>query len=233
MSDSTDGKLYLIPTPIGNLKDITQRALDTLEAVDLIACEDTRRSGQLLAHFGITKKKISYFEHNESARVPHIINVLKGGQSVAVISDGGSPGLSDPAYRVVSAAVENDIEIEALPGATAAIPAVTASGMPTDRFFFEGFLPVKSGKKKNRLKTLAEYPHTIIIYESVHRIKKSLIAIAEVFGGRQVCVARELTKIHEEYIRGSAVEIAEKADSITAKGEFVIIIAGNTDAEKN
>ncbi|MEZ5358378.1 MAG: 16S rRNA (cytidine(1402)-2'-O)-methyltransferase [Candidatus Zixiibacteriota bacterium] len=226
MTETIVGKLYLIPTPIGNLKDITQRALETLEAVDVIACEDTRRSGQLLANFGITKKKISYFEHNEAGRVPQIIAMLQEGQSVAVISDGGSPGLSDPAFRVVTAAIENGITIEALPGATAAIPALTASGMPTDRFLFEGFLPVKSGKRKKRLEALLEFPHTIVIYESVHRIKKSLIDIAEVFGSRQICIAREISKLHEEYIRGTAEELAERAEEITAKGEFVIVIAG-------
>lgn len=224
------GKLYLVPTPIGNLKDITARALETLEAVDIIACEDTRRSGQLLAHFGISKRKISYFEHNESGRVPQIISMLQDGQSVAVISDGGSPGLSDPAFRIVTAAIENDIIIEALPGATAAIPALTASGMPTDRFFFEGFLPVKSGKRKKRLETLSGFPHTIVLYESVHRIKKTLAAIGEIFGSRQLCVAREISKLHEEYLRGPAEDIASRVDEITAKGEFVIVIAGNTEA---
>ncbi|MCK5127401.1 MAG: 16S rRNA (cytidine(1402)-2'-O)-methyltransferase [candidate division Zixibacteria bacterium] len=232
MQNEDYGTLYLIPTPVGNLKDITHRALETLEAVDLIACEDTRHSGQLLAHFGIKKKKISYFEHNESARVPRIIEMLQDGQSIAVISDGGSPGLSDPAYRIVSAAVEEGIRVEALPGATAAIPALTASGLPTDRFFFEGFLPVKSGKRKTRLQKLAEFPHTIIIYESVHRIKKSLNAIAEVFGNRQICVAREISKMYEEYTRGTAIEVALEYESKTAKGEFVIIIAGNKDVEK-
>lgn len=217
----------MIPTPIGNLRDITERALETLEAVDIIACEDTRRSGQLLAHFGIKKQKISYFEHNEAGRVPQIISMLQDGKSVAVISDGGSPGLSDPAYRVVTAAIENDIIIEALPGATAAIPALTASGMPTDRFLFEGFLPVKSGKRKKRLEALVEFPHTIVIYESVHRIKKTLIAIAEVFESRPICIAREISKVHEEYIRGAADELAERTDEITTKGEFVIVIAGN------
>ena len=232
MSIENAGKLYLVPTPIGNLKDITQRALETLAAVDIIACEDTRHSGQLLAHFGIQQKKISYFEHNESTRVPQIIDMLKEGQSVAVISDGGSPGLSDPAYRLVAAAVEEGIVIEALPGPTAAITALTASGLPTDRFFFEGFLPVKSGKRNTRLTQLRDFSHTIIIYESVHRIIKSLDAIAEVFGDRQICVGREISKLHEEYVRGTAAEVSQYFSAKNPKGEFVIVIAGNRDVEK-
>ena len=220
------GKLYLVPTPIGNLDDITQRALKTLTDVDLIACEDTRRSGQLLAHFGIKKKKLSYFEHNEFKRVPQIIARLLEGQAVAVISDGGSPGLSDPAYRLVKAAIEESVEVVPLPGANAVIPALTASGLPSDRFFFEGFLPVKSGARKTRLRNLKDYPHTLVFYESVHRIKKSLNDIADVFGNRQICVARELSKLHEEFIRGTAEEIAADTNAFTVKGEFVIIIAG-------
>jgi 16S rRNA (cytidine1402-2'-O)-methyltransferase len=225
------GVLYLVPTPIGNLQDITLRALEVLKSVDLIACEDTRRSGQLLAHFGIQARKVSYFEHNEIKRVPEIISVLKEGKSVAVISDGGSPGLSDPAYRVVTAAVEESIRVEALPGPTAAIPALTASGLPTDRFFFEGFLPVKPGKRRNRLEELRDLPHTIVIYESVHRIQKSLADIAAVFGDRPICLGRELSKLHEEYIRGTASDVVARLEKGQLKGEFVIVIAGNRMAE--
>jgi len=224
------GTLYLVPTPIGNLDDISQRALQVLSDADVIACEDTRRSGQLLAHFGIRdKKKISYFEHNEAQRVPQIIEILTSGQSVAVISDGGSPGLSDPAYRLVAAAVEHGITIIPLPGANAVIPALTASGLPTDRFFFEGFLPVKSGKRLKRLEELAALPHTLVLYESVHRIQKTMRAIAEVFGQRRVSVGREISKLHEEHVRGTAVEVAISMDAKTPKGEFVIVIAGNKD----
>lgn len=225
------GTLYLVPTPIGNLGDITQRALEVLGAVDLIACEDTRRSGQLLAHFGIQKKKISYFEHNEAARVPRIIEYLKQGQSVAVISDGGAPGLSDPAYRLVRAAVDNELRVEALPGATAVIPALTASGLPTDRFFFEGFLPVKGGKRRTRLEQLAAFPHTVIIYESVHRIRKAMADIAAIFGDRQVCIAREISKLHEELIRGTAQEVADRITEKTPRGEYVIVIEGRKSAD--
>jgi 16S rRNA (cytidine1402-2'-O)-methyltransferase len=225
------GKLYLVPTPIGNLQDITIRALEVLKEVDLVACEDTRRSGQLLTHFGIQKKKISYFEHNEIKRVPQIISELQAGQSVAVVSDGGSPGLSDPAYRLVAAAVEKGIPVEALPGANAVVPALTASGLPTDRFFFEGFLPVKTGKRNKRLEALRELPHTLVFYESVHRIKKSLTAIDEAFGDRPMCLCREISKMHEEFIRGSASEILANFETKTPKGEFVLVVAGYREAK--
>jgi 16S rRNA (cytidine1402-2'-O)-methyltransferase len=225
------GKLYLVPTPIGNLQDITLRALEIMKDVDLIACEDTRRSGQLLAHFNIQKKKISYFEHNETKRIPQILATLKEGNSVAVISDGGSPGLSDPAYRLVTAAIEESIPVEALPGPTALVPALTASGLPTDRFFFEGFLPVKAGRRKKRLEQLSEFPHTLVIYESVHRIKKSLTVIAEIFTDRRICVLREISKLHEESIRGTALEVADYFENTTPRGEFVIVIAGNENAK--
>jgi len=225
------GRLYLVPTPIGNLQDITLRALAVLKEVDLIACEDTRRTGQLLTHFGIEKRKISYFEHNELGRIPQILTLLGEGKSVAVVSDGGSPGLSDPAYRLVTAAIERGFLIEPLPGATALIPALTASGLATDRFFFEGFLPVKPGRRKRRLEELADYPHTLVIYESVHRITRTLADVAAVFGDRPICVARELTKVYEEFLRGPATEVAGAFDSRVPKGEFVIVIAGRRDAE--
>lgn len=221
------GRLYLVPTPIGNLEDITLRAVRILKEVDLIACEDTRHSGRLLAHFGIEKKKISYFEHNETQRVPQILDHLRQGVSVAVISDGGSPGLSDPAYRIVTAAIEASITVEALPGANAVVPALTASGLPTDRFFFEGFLPVKSSRRKTRLEQLHDFPHTLIFYESVHRVAKSMADIAAVFGDRRVCVARELSKLHEEYIRGTAEDVAGRFEHKKPKGEFVIVVEGN------
>lgn len=224
------GRLYLVPTPIGNLEDITLRALRILKEVDLIACEDTRHSGRLLAHFGIEKKKISYFEHNETQRVPQILDHLRRGQSVAVISDGGSPGLSDPAYRIVTAAIEASITVEALPGANAVVPALTASGLPTDRFFFEGFLPVKSSRRRTRLEQLRGYPHTLIFYESVHRVVKAMADIAAVFGDRRVCVARELSKLHEEYIRGTAADVAGRFEQVKPRGEYVIVVEGNRSA---
>ncbi len=221
------GKLYLVPTPIGNLEDMTPRAVRVLSEVDLIACEDTRRSGRLLTHFGIKKKKLSFFEHNEIKRVPQILEALAEGQAVAVVTDGGSPGISDPAYRIVTAAIENDFPVEALPGATALIPSLTASGCPTDRFFFEGFLPAKQQKRIKRLQDLANLSHTIIIYESVHRIKRTLADIAEIFGKRHICVAREISKLYEEYLRGSAGEILEKMKETSPRGEFTIVISAN------
>lgn len=227
---SEAGILYLVPTPIGNLGDITHRALEILAKVDLIACEDTRHSGKLLSHFNITNRKISYFEHNETRRANQIIKILTDGQSVAVISDGGSPGLSDPAFRVVRAAIENGIRVEALPGPTALIPALTASGLPTDRFFFEGFLPVKSGKRRTRLEKLKSFPHTLVLYESVHRIRSSMKIIADIYGDRPVVVAREITKIYEQFIRGTAIQVAEQLETIKPRGEFVIMIGGFDDA---
>lgn len=221
--------LYLVPTPVGNLDDITLRALKILKEVDLIACEDTRRSGRLLAHFGISARKISYFEHNEMRRLPQLLDHLRAGKSIAVISDGGSPGLSDPAYRIVTAAIEAGIRVEAIPGPTALIPALTASGLPTDRFFFEGFLPVKQGKRRKRLEELAAFPHTLVIYESVHRIKKTLADIVDIFDQRRVVVAREVSKIHEEYIRGTAHEVRDRIEQGVCKGEYVIVVHGNTD----
>lgn len=224
------GKLYLVPTPIGNLEDITLRALRILKEVDLVACEDTRRSGQLLTHFGITARKISYFEHNETRRVPELIEQLRQGKSIAVISDGGSPGLSDPAYRLVHAAREASIPVEALPGPSALIPALTASGLPTDRFFFEGFLPVKPGKRRKRLEELSSYAHTIVVYESIHRLKRTLSDIADLYGSRPICLAREISKIYEEYRRGTGAELLDSLDEKSVRGECVIIIAG---AEKH
>ena len=229
MSQTSYGKLYLVPTPIGNLKDITLRALEILKTVDMVACEDTRRSGLLLDHYGLHKRKISYFEHNEIRRIPQIIQMLTEGLSVAVISDGGSPGLSDPAYRLVRAAIDSGIIVEALPGATAVIPALTASGVPTDRFFFEGFLPVKPNKRRTRLKELQAFDHTVVIYESVHRIKKTMADVVDIFAGRMVCVAREISKMHEEIIRGPAEEVGAAIASSTPKGEYVIVISGDID----
>ncbi len=222
----SSGILYLVPTPIGNLDDITRRALEVLASVDLIACEDTRHSGRLLAHYGIEARKISYYEHNEMRRVPQIMEILENGGSVAVISDGGSPGISDPSFRIVRAAIEAEIKIESLPGPTAIIPALTASGLPTDRFLFEGFLAPKSAKRRKRLEELLDFPHTIVLYESVHRIKKTVDDIADIFGERDICIAREISKKFEEYIRGTAVDVASRIADRSLKGEFVIAISG-------
>jgi 16S rRNA (cytidine1402-2'-O)-methyltransferase len=225
MSDQI-GKLYLIPTPIGNLNDMTRRALDVLAAVDIVACEDTRHSGSLLSKFDLKKKLVSYHDFNESSRATQLLESIKQGQDVAVITDAGSPGISDPAYRLVRMAVENDIEVIPLPGPTALIPALTASGLPTDRFFFEGFLPPKSGARTKRLEKLKEFEHTLIFYESPHRIEKTLADAALVLGERQACLAREISKKFEQFIRGTITEIIEKTKGKKIKGEIVLIIAG-------
>jgi len=226
------GKLYLIPTPIGNMGDITERSLEILKEVEIVACEDTRHSGGLLSKLGIRKKLISYHEFNEESRAKQLIDILKQGSSVGVISDAGSPGISDPAYRVVRAAIDNDIPIVPLPGANSIIPALTASGLPTDRFFFEGFLPNKSGARKTRLSKIADFPHTLIFFESPHRIVKSLNDILEVLGDRRACVAREITKIHEQFIRGTVSEILEMLGK-TTKGEIVIVVEGSPKRKRN
>jgi 16S rRNA (cytidine1402-2'-O)-methyltransferase len=207
--ESYKGTLYLVPTPIGNLDDISQRALDTLGNSDLIACEDTRLSGRLLAHFGLKKKLISYHDFNEERRLPKLLKLLNEGRNISVITDAGSPGISDPAFRIIRAAIENDIMVCPLPGANAIIPALTGSGLPLDRFFFEGFLPQKSGARKNRLKKLDELQHTLIFYESPHRVEKTLSDMLEILGDRRACLAREISKLHEEFIRGNISEILD------------------------
>jgi 16S rRNA (cytidine1402-2'-O)-methyltransferase len=221
------GKIYLVPTPIGNLEDVSQRALNTLSEVDIIACEDTRHSGRLLNRFDIKKKLISYHDFNESARAKKLIAEVLSGKSVAVITDGGSPGISDPAYRIVTLAIENDIILVPLPGATALIPALTASGLPTDRFFFEGFLPQKSSGRRKRFKQLEDMPHTLIFYESPFRIEKSLNDLFETLGDRKICVAREISKMFEQFIRGTVKEVLDKIKNKKLKGEIVLIVEGN------
>lgn len=220
------GILYLVPTPIGNLDDITKRALDLLNAVDIIACEDTRHSGTLLKNFGISKKLIAYHDFNESARSGQLATLLDEGKSVAVITDAGSPGISDPAYRVVRAAIESNIEIVPLPGPTALIPALTASGLPTDRFFFEGFLSHKSAARRKRLEELKDFPHTILFYESPHRIEKALTDMHQILGDRAACLAREISKKFEEFIRGTLSEIIADIQKRPRKGEMVVVVSG-------
>lgn len=220
------GTIFLIPTPIGNMGDITGRAVEILSTVDLIACEDTRVSGGLLKKLAISKKLISYHEFNERERAQQLVECVRQGQSIAVISDGGSPGISDPAYRLVRAAIDNDLKVVALPGPCAIIPALTASGLPTDRFFFEGFLSNKGAARKRRLGQLADLPHTLVFYESPHRVLKTLSDIREVLGDRQACLAREISKKFEEYLRGSLGEISTRLSGRTIKGEIVLVVAG-------
>lgn len=221
-----DGCLYLVPTPIGNLGDITSRALKILSEVDVVACEDTRVSGRLLSKFEIKKKLVSYHEFNERKRAGELAEMLKSGQSIAVVTDAGSPGISDPAYRIVKAAIDAGLTVIPLPGPNALIPALSGSGLPTDRFFFEGFLPHKSGARRTRLAKLAEFEHTLVFYESPHRVVKSLDDMQEMLGDRPACLAREISKKFEEFLRGNISEILSAMSGRTIKGEIVLIIAG-------
>ncbi len=219
--------LYLVPTPIGNLEDITLRALRVLKEVDLIACEDTRTSGVLLAHFGIETPRTSYHEHNEAGRAPQLVERMKSGQRVALISDAGSPGISDPGFYLVRACMQAGIPVEALPGPTAFVPALAASALPSDRFAFEGFLPVKKGRQ-TRLQALAAEPRTMVFYESPHRLVKTLAQFEEVFGpDRPAAVARELTKKFEEVRRGTVAELRSYFGAQPrVRGEIVLLVGG-------
>ncbi len=221
-------KLYLVPTPIGNLKDITYRAIEILNEVDLILAEDTRKTNILLKHYDISTKTESYHKFNEHQRTELIIKRLQSGQEIAIVTDAGTPGISDPGFFLVREAVNNNIPVETLPGATAFVPALVNSGLPCDKFVFEGFLPPKKGRQK-RLKELTEEKRTMIFYESPYRIAKTLLNFIEVFGDeRKVSVSRELTKIYEENIRGTLKEVHDFFDKKKNKGEFVIILEGLT-----
>jgi len=220
------GKLYIVPTPIGNLEDITLRAIRILKEVDLILAEDTRTSGKLLQHLGVTTPMQSHHMHNEHKTVDGIIKRLSAGETIAVISDAGTPAISDPGFLLTRACVEHDIEVDCLPGATAFVPALVNSGLPNDKFVFEGFLPVKKGRQ-TRLTFLADETRTIIFYESPHKLLKTLASFITYFGAdRQVSVSRELTKLYEETIRGTATEVLEHYTNKPPKGEIVIVVAG-------
>lgn len=223
---TSTGKLVLVPTPIGNLQDITLRALSVLKESDIILAEDTRVSSRLLKHFEIEKKLIPHHKFNEHKTTVSIILKLKEGNQVALISDAGTPGISDPGFLLVRACVENNIEVECLPGPTALIPALAVSGLPTDRFIFEGFLPQKKGRQK-RLLQLAEESRTMVFYESPFRLVKALIQFTEIFGNdRQACVCRELSKIFEEAKRGPLFELVQYYTANPPKGEIVIVVEG-------
>jgi 16S rRNA (cytidine1402-2'-O)-methyltransferase len=222
----TASTLYLVATPIGNLEDITLRALRVLRECDVVAAEDTRHSGQLLKHFGISKPLLSYFQFNEAKRSEEILARLARGGKVALVTDAGSPGISDPGERVVKAAIAAGFRVEAIPGACALISALTASGLPTDEFHFVGFLPHKSGQRKNKLESVKPMPGTLVFYESPYRIEKLLGELNEVFPEREVVLARELTKKFEEFLRGKPAELLEIAKKRSLKGEFVVLVAG-------
>jgi len=221
------GTLYIVGTPIGNLEDITLRALRILREADLIACEDTRQTQKLLQNHGITTRTISYHEHNEAERATELVDKLKAGTSVALVSDAGMPGISDPGYRVITQAIEHGVPVVPIPGASAFLCALAASGLPTDSFHFAGFLPSKSGQRRDVLKALTSADHTVAFYEAPHRIVEALEDVVEVLGAtRRVVVAREITKVHEEFLRGTAGEILgqlrERGD---VKGEITLLIA--------
>ncbi len=215
--------LYIVSTPIGNLEDITFRALRILKESSLIAAEDTRQTKKLLDHYEISTPMVSYFEHNRFTRIPQIIDHLNSGKDISVVTDAGTPGISDPAYKLIRAAIEADARVEAIPGASASITALVASGLPTDRFIFEGFLPNKKGRKA-KLDRLRAIDATIIFYESPKRILRTLKDILENIGDRPAVIGRELTKLHEEMIRGKVSELLSYFNHHTPRGEFVIMI---------
>jgi 16S rRNA (cytidine1402-2'-O)-methyltransferase len=220
------GKLYLVPTPIGNLEDITLRAIKVLKEVDLVLAEDTRTSGKLLKHFEIPTTLQSHHMHNEHKQLDALVNKLKSETTIALISDAGTPAISDPGFLLTRACVENGIAVECLPGATAFVPALVNSGLPNDRFVFEGFLPIKKGRQ-TRMQQLAEESRTMVFYESPHKLIKTLTQFAEYFGeDRPVSVSRELTKLYEETVRGTLSEVLSHFTEKPPKGEFVVVVGG-------
>ena len=223
------GTLYIVSTPIGNLEDMSQRALRILREVDLIACEDTRHTRKLLNHFGIDIRTISYHEHNERERAEELCSILESGKSVALVSDAGTPLISDPGFRIVNAAIERVISVVPIPGAAAVVTALAASGLPTDQFYFAGFLPARANARRAKLEDLAAIPATLIFYEAPHRISATLRDALDVLGDREAVVARELTKLHEEFARGQLSELAESfSKPANVRGEIVLMISGES-----
>ncbi|HSS19905.1 MAG TPA: 16S rRNA (cytidine(1402)-2'-O)-methyltransferase [Pyrinomonadaceae bacterium] len=219
------GTLYLVATPIGNLEDITQRAIRLLSEVDIIACEDTRHTKKLLNHYGIKTKTVSYHDHNERERADQLVEKLKSGSDVAVVSDAGTPGISDPGFRLARVAIENDIRVVPIPGPSALVAALVASGLPADEFFFGGFLPSRTGARRTRLTGLRTIPATLVFYETPHRIAEALKDALEILGEREAAVARELTKVHEEIIHGRLSELVARFSAAeSVRGEIVLLI---------
>ena len=222
------GKLFIVPTPIGNLEDMTFRAIRVLKEADLILAEDTRTSGKLLKHYEINTHMYSHHMHNEHKTVDNLITRLQGGETIALISDAGTPAISDPGFLLTRACVEHKIDVECLPGATAFVPALVNSGLPNDRFIFEGFLPEKKGRQTRYL-ALAEETRTMILYVSPHKLLKTLTEFITYFGeGRQICVSRELSKLHEENVRGTVREVLTHFELKAPKGEIVVVVGGKT-----
>ncbi len=223
------GKLYVVPTPVGNLEDMTFRAIRVLKEADLVLAEDTRTSGILLKHFEIKNAMQSHHKFNEHKTVESVVSRIKGGETVALISDAGTPGISDPGFLLVRECVRSGVEVQCLPGATAFVPALVASGLPNEKFCFEGFLPQKKGRL-TRLKALAEEHRTMVFYESPYRVLKTLAQFAEIFGGdRKASVSREISKVHEETVRGTLSELIAHFEANEPRGEFVMVVAGIDD----
>lgn len=220
------GTLYLVGTPIGNLGDLSERARETLARVDLVACEDTRRTGRLLRALGLRARLVSFFEGNEARRTGELLAALREGRDVAVVSDAGMPGLSDPGERLVRAAVAAGIDVRVVPGPSAAIAALVVSGLPTDRFAFEGFLPRRASERRARLEALAAEPRTVVLFESPRRVRALLRELLEVLGDRRVALCRELTKLHEEVLRGRASEVLAALGDREPRGEVVVVVEG-------
>jgi 16S rRNA (cytidine1402-2'-O)-methyltransferase len=226
------GTLYVVATPIGNLEDISYRAVRVLKEADLIACEDTRHTAKLLHHYGIDKPTVSYHEHNEAARAEELVTKLTAGLNVAQVSDAGMPGISDPGYRVIKLAIERGVPVVPIPGASAVVTALAASGLPTDSFQFLGFLPARSGERRTLLESVRNAQQTTVVYEAPHRIAETMKDIVELLGAeRPVVLARELTKLHEEFIRGSAAQVLHRAQEHELKGEITLLVGKGAEQQ--
>lgn len=220
------GKLFIVATPIGNLKDITFRAIETLKSVDIIACEDTRHTKKLLSHYGITTSTTSYFEHNKVKKGEYLTRLLKEGRNIALVSDSGMPGISDPGFKIINLAIQNSISISVIPGPCAFVSALVQSGMPTDSFVFQGFLSNKSAKRRKQIQSLKQETKTIVLYESPHRVLKTLNDILDILGDREIAIAREMTKMFEENLRLKVSNAIQHFTQHPPRGEFVLIIRG-------
>src|SRR5579864_6121932 len=223
-SENKPGRLYLVSTPIGNLEDITVRAIRILKEVDAIACEDTRHTQKLLNHYGTHKRLVSYHEHNENTRAPELVSEMLTGAAIALVTDAGTPVVSDPGHRLVALCAPNNIPVIPIPGASAALAALAASGISAERVLFVGFLPARQGERRRALAELTDNPATLIFFEAPHRIEKMLSDAAEILGDRHVALARELTKLHEEFLRGTLGDLAKKLKSTSIKGEITVVV---------